>query len=193
MRVALKVCALALVAALLPTGSEFAVADDQSPSPSAAASSVSPDGSGPSDQPSEGVASSEPTVGITPSVDPASPSADPSPSNQQASSVPVAPAALPGDVGTYRPGCDNLPARGMGNPVMVGDEPDLVGWTPVEGAMFSNPNTEVGQWVVVNQMIRGLQAARPGSTIHVAMYSTTRLEASNAAVRAFCRGSTSTG
>lgn len=191
MRVALKVWAVALTLALLPTGAEFAVADDQLPVPNPAPSSVLPDASDPTQQPTEPAATSEPDATSEPADDP-TPTEDPAPptpsETRTVSAAPVQPAGMPADVGTYRPGCDTLPAQGMGDPVMVGAEPDLVGWTPVEGAMFSNPNTADGQWVVVNQMIRGLQAARAGSTIHVAMYSTTRLEASTAAVRAFCRG-----
>ncbi|MBU4250926.1 MAG: hypothetical protein KKB93_07520 [Actinobacteria bacterium] len=89
---------------------------------------------------------------------------------------------------TYRPKCDRLPAYGLGEPVALGQAPDRLGWVPVEGTVFGDPNTTAGAWAVVNQMLHALQTAEAGTNVRIAMYSNTRMEAASAIVRAYCRG-----
>ncbi len=202
MRVAVKVVGLALAAALIPSGGGLAFAEEptptptltsaQTPEPSSAPQSSTPDPTSPTD-PASSVTPSAPTPptpssGATGSPTPQSTAGSVvvSPAGETVSSSPSAEPIQPAPV--YRPGCDQLPQLGLGEPVSVGQAPDLVGWKPSEGALFSDPNTTSGPWVVVGQMLRGIESAAPGSTVYISMYSNTRMEAASAIVRAFCRG-----
>jgi phosphatidylserine/phosphatidylglycerophosphate/cardiolipin synthase-like enzyme len=192
MKLGLKFVGFVMAIALIASGAEPAFADEESPSASASATVAAAGDQSSTDAtatPSESATTTTPTTSEEPTSS-AEPDASASPSASESNTaVPtattqqIAPAEL-----TYRPRCDQLPAYGLGEAVALGQDPDRSGWTPVEGAVFSDPNTDAGAWAVVNQMLYALQTAKAGTNVRIAMYSNTRMEAASTIIRAYCRG-----
>lgn len=189
MRLATSVVGLSLALSLMVTGAESAFAETSDPSSSVATATE------------QATPSASASSSASPSSS-ASSTATPSASASQATVDPASQASTTPDAKVvYRPGCDNLPAlltpairkknalksNYLGSSVAVGSAVDLKGWKPKEGAIFNNPNSSA-QLNVTRQMLNGLRAATPGTTVRVAMYSLSRWYAAKAVIRAHCRG-----